>query len=99
MHHLQVGNKINLPTLIFQNMIKIVKGNIKTIPYGMHLSYLIRRKRCNIDVDPLLQQSKYTSFDKNTFGRMQYIMDAQGNYVKKLDNELELPEKQPELEK
>ena len=67
MHHLQTGNKINLPTLIFQDLIKIIRDNIKTIPYGMNLSYLIKWKRCNVEVDPPLQQSKYTLFDKHTF--------------------------------
>ena len=43
MHHLQADNKINLLALIFQDLIKIVRGNIKIIPYGMRLSYLIRR--------------------------------------------------------
>ena len=70
-------------------MVKIIWGNIKTIPYGMHLSYLIREMGYNVDVDPLLHQSKYTLFDKHTFRRMQYIKDDQGNYVKKPDKELE----------
>ena len=67
MHHIQTNNKINLPTLIFQDLIKVVQGSIKTIPYGMHLSYLIRKVGCNVEVDLFLQQSKYTSFDKHTF--------------------------------
>lgn len=38
-------------------------------------------------MDPPLQQSKYTTFDKHIFGSMQYIKDAEGNYVKKLSKE------------
>ena len=45
----------------------------------------------NVDVDPPLYQSKYTSFDKHTSGRMQYIRNTQGNYVKKLGKETEQP--------
>ena len=66
-----------------------------TIPYCMHLSYLIQKIRCNVDVDPPLQQPKYTSFDNHTLRHMQYIMDAQGNWVKKLDKKPE----QSELER
>ena len=55
MHHVQAINKINLPTLIFQDLIKVIRGNIKTIPYDMHLSYLIRKAGCNVKVDPSLQ--------------------------------------------
>ena len=55
MHHIQTNNKINLPTLIFQDLIKVVQGSIKTIPYGMHLSYLIRKVGCNVEVDLFLQ--------------------------------------------
>ena len=89
MHHLQAENKISLLTLIFHDLVITVQGNVKTIPYNMHLTYLIRKMGCNVNVDLLLYQSKYTSFDKHNFGRMQYIKDAQGNYVKKLDKELE----------
>ena len=94
MHHLQADNKINLPALSFQDLIKIVRGSIKTIAYGMHLSYLIGKVGCNVEVGPHLQQSKYTSFDKHTFGHMQYIMDAHDNYVKKLGKE---PKRQSKL--
>ena len=62
---------------------------MKIIPYGMHLSYLIQKMGCNVEIDPSFHQSKYTSFDKHTFGCMQYIEDAQGNYVKKSGKELE----------
>ena len=81
MHHLQLENKINLPTLIYQDLVKTIKGNIKTIPYDMHLSYLIRKMGCNVDMDSPLHQSKYTTFDKHTFSLMQYIKDGHGNYV------------------
>ena len=94
MYHDQVGNQINLSSLIFQDLIKVVRGNIKTIMYCMHLSYIIRGAGCNVEVDLPLQQSKYTSFDKHTFRHRQYIMDAHDNYVKKPGK---VP-KQPELE-
>ena len=83
MHYVQASNKINLPTLIFQDLIKVVQGSMKTIPYSMHINHIIRNVGCNVIVDPLLQMSKYTSFDKNTFGQMHYVMDIHGNYVKK----------------
>ena len=92
MHHVKVGDQINLPSLIFQDLIKVVYGSIKTTPYGMHLSYIIMKARCNVTVNPPLQLSKYTSFDKYTFRRMQYVMDTQRNYVKKLGRALEQPE-------
>ena len=41
MYHVQVGNKINLPTLIFQDLIKVIRGSIKTILYGIHLCYIM----------------------------------------------------------
>ena len=59
MHHFQADNKINLPVLIFQYLIKIVRGSIKIIPYGMYLSYLIQKVGCNVEIDHLVQQSKY----------------------------------------
>ena len=55
MHHLLADNKINLSALIFYDLIKVVWDNIKTISYGMHLSYLIRKVGCNVEVDPPLQ--------------------------------------------
>ena len=58
----------------------------------MHLSHIIRKEGCNVDVDPPLQQSKYTSFDKHTLRHMQYVMDAQDNYVKKPEKGPEQPE-------
>ena len=57
----------------------------------MHMSYLILRMRCNVEVDPSCHQSKFTTFNKHTFGRMQYVKDAQGNYVKKFGKEPEQP--------
>ena len=81
-----------MSTLIFQDLIKVVRGNIKTIPYGMHLSYFIRKVGCDVIVDPPLLQSKYTYFDKHTLGRMHYVMDIHDNYVKKLGRALEQPE-------
>ena len=65
------NNQINLLIMIFQDLIKVVRGSIKTIPHGMHLSHIIRRARCNIDVDHPLLQFKYISFDKHAFGHMQ----------------------------
>ena len=70
LHHLQIENKINLLAQIFQDLIKIVRSNIKTLPYIMHLSYLIWKMGCNVDMNSSLHQSDYTSFDKHTFGRM-----------------------------
>ena len=55
------------------------------------LSYLIRKIGCNVYVDPSFHQSKYSSFNKHAFGCIQYIKDAQGNYVKKSGKELEQP--------
>ena len=98
MHYIQADNKINLPALIFQDLIKVVQGGIKTIPYGMHLSYLIRKVGCKVEVDLPLQQSKYTSFDKHTLGHMQYIMNGHGNYEKKLGRALEQPKPKRQLE-
>ena len=92
MYHIHVDNKINLPALIFQDLIKVVQGSIKTITYNMYLSYLIRRAGCNVLVVLSFQRSKYVSFDKHTLGRMQYIMDAQGNYVKNLRRAPKQPE-------
>ena len=73
-----------MPILIFQDMIKVIKGSIKTILYGMHLSYIMIRAGCNVSVNPPLQRSKYTCFDKHMFGRMHYVINIRGNYVKKL---------------
>ena len=44
-------------------------------------------------MDSPLQRSKYTCFDKYTLGRMHYVKDIHGNYVKKSKRE----PKQPEL--
>ena len=49
----------------------------------MHLSHIIRRAGCDVTIDLPLLQSKYTCFDKHTLGRMYYVMDIYGNYVKK----------------
>ena len=49
----------------------------------MHFSYMMIKARCNVSVDPPVQRSKYTCFDKHTFGCMHYIMDIRDNYVKK----------------
>ena len=73
----------------------VVPINIKTIPYGMYMSYLIRKTGYNVGVNPSLRQSKYTFFDKHTFGHMQYVMDAHNNYVKKSGRAL----KQSKLER
>ena len=51
----------------------------------MHLSYLILKIGCKVDVDPSIPQSKFTFFDKHSIGLMQYIKDEHGNYVKKPD--------------
>ena len=83
MYHVQVGNRINLSALIFQDLIKVIKGSIKTILYGMHLSYNMIRAGCNVSMDPPFQRFKYTCFDKHTFGYMHCVMDIQDNYVKK----------------
>ena len=66
----------------------------------MLLSCLIRKKGCNVEVDPPLQHSKSTSFNKHTFGCTQYVMDTYGNNVKKLGKELEQPKpkRQPKRE-
>ena len=66
MYHVTVGNMINLSTLIFQDLIKVIMGNIKTILYGMHLSNIMIRVGYNVSMDPPLQRSKYTCFDKHT---------------------------------
>ena len=84
MYYIQVGNRINLTALIFPDLTKVIRGSIKTISYGMHLSYIMVRAGCNLSADPPLQRSKYTSFDKHTFKRMHYVMDIHNNYVKKL---------------
>ena len=55
----------------------------------MHLSYLILKMGCNVDIDPLIPQSKFTTFDKYTFRLMQYIRDEHGNYVKKPNKVIE----------
>ena len=44
MHHVQANNQINLPALIFQDLIKVIRDSIKTIPYGMHLSISLKRR-------------------------------------------------------
>ena len=54
MYHVQVDNRINLSALIFQDQIKVIRGSIKTIPYGIHLSYIMMRAGCNVSVDPSL---------------------------------------------
>ena len=83
MHQVQANIKINMIALIFQDLIKIVRGSIKTISYGMHLSHIIERAGCDVTIDPPLLQSKYTYFDKHTLGCMHYVMDIHNNYVKK----------------
>ena len=100
MQHVQADNQINLPALIFQDLIKIVRGSIKIISYGIHLSHIIKKMGYNVDMDLPLLQSKYTSFDKHTLARMQYVMDPQGNYVQKPSRALEhpKPKRQDELE-
>ena len=60
-------------------MFKIVRG--------MHLSYLILKIGYNVDIDPLIPQSKFTYFDKYTIMRMQYIKDEHGIYMNKLRTE------------
>ena len=49
----------------------------------MHLSHIINSAGCDVTVDPLLLQSKYTYFDKHILGRMHYVKDIHDNYVKK----------------
>ena len=56
-----------MSALIFQGLIKVIKGSIKTILYGMHLSYIMIRAGCNVSVNPPFQRSKYTCFDKHMF--------------------------------
>ena len=92
MYHVQVGNRINLTALIFPDLTKVIRGSIKTISYGMHLSYIMVRAGYNLSADPPLQRSKYTCFDKHTFRRMHYVMDTHGNYVKKPRRNLKQPE-------
>ena len=84
MYRVQQLSVINLPTLIFQDLIKLVKGNVKTIPYVMHLSCFILRMRCNVSVDPPVAWSKFTSFNRHTIAQMHYVRDEYDNYVKKM---------------
>ena len=53
----------------------------------MHPSFLILQMRCNVEVDPPIRQSKFTSFDKHTIAQLHYTQDEHGNYVKKVGKE------------
>ena len=54
MHQVQAGNKVNLQALIFQDLIKVIWGSIKTISYSMHISHIIRKVGCDVSMDPPL---------------------------------------------
>ena len=49
--------------------------------------FFILRMKCNVDIDPQILHSKFTSFDNHTIVWMQYVKDVRDNYVKKAGKE------------
>ena len=92
---MQQWHVINLLTLIFWDLIKVVEGVTKTIPYDIHVSVLILKRGCDISINTLIALLKYTSFDKNIIAWMHYVCDEYDNYVKKAGHE---KQKHPRVE-
>ncbi|XVF16963.1 hypothetical protein REPUB_Repub10bG0076200 [Reevesia pubescens] len=76
MHNVKDNRKMNLPYMIFQDLVKVVDGVVSIIQYGMHLSYMILQFYVNVNIDPSVPHSK-----KHTVGPVPKFRWQNSNFI------------------